>query len=606
MALDSNYYNVGLLLNFEGSDASTTITDISITPKTATVNGDAQLDTAQFRTGASSLLMDGTGDYLSYAQHADFDFGTGDFCIEFWYRANTITTDQALVSYLEPTGATTSLVCWGIHVLGASTDKIYAFTYNGATETNLQSTSALVAGTWYHIRLNRISGIAYLWLDGVLQESKTISHAMQTPSGRALHVGRYANSNIRAANGWIDGLRITKGVGRGAVAFTPSTELFEASPGETGTASLTGPIGTLSAGSGASAFLSAPMGQLLIGTGGAASLTGPMGSTYALGSPGPDNTLIASAPMGTLQAIAGAAARLEAPSGALLASGTSTLIGRAELDAPFQRIMASATSGAVGNASLSPPTRASLTARGGANGSLTGPRGRISGAGTSGAVGNALLVAPGLVLTASGTIQTFGGASLTAPMLRPVTSGATLLAAPMGFVVANGVEVIAITYEAYAINLKPGPKMPNQVTRYTNYPFNQILRFQGRYIGVADDGLYELGGDTDYNAGTPAGPPWDWSTGMTDFGSPQKKNVREAFFSGRLGPKAVATVSVGEAADKTYNATIVRGATAQNHRIKYGRGLAGRYWQFGLADPDGGELDLDAMQFDVAELGRKL
>jgi Concanavalin A-like lectin/glucanases superfamily len=606
MALDSNYYNVGLLLNFEGSDGSTTFTDISITPKTPTVNGDAQIDTAQFRTGSSSMLLDGTGDYLSYAQHADFDFGTGDFCIEFWYRANTITTDQALVSYLVPSATVGADVGFGIHMLGATSDKIYAFFYSGATETACSSLAAIVAGTWYHIRVNRVSGIVYLWLDGVLQESKTLSYSIQTPTSRALHIGRYSNSNIRAANGWIDGLRITKGVGRGAVSFTPSTELFEASPGETGTASLTGPIGQMTAGSGASAFLSAPMGQLLIGTGGSGILSAPMGSVYGVGHPGPDNVFEGRAPMGTLQAIAGASAKVAAPSGTLLASGTSTLIGSAELDAPFQRIMASATSGAVGNASLSLSGRATLRALGGANGSMTGPRGRLSGAATSGAVANALLVAPGLILTASGTVQNFGGASLTAPMLRPVPSGAALLAAPMAFLVSEGREVIAVTYEAYAVNLQPGDRMPHQVTRYTNYPFNQIVRFQGSYFGVADDGLYLLGGDTDYHATTPVGPAWAWHTAITNFKSNQIKGTREAIVSGRLGPAVTASVSVGEKADNTYAAQIVRGATAQNHRLKYGRGLDAVYWSFGLADPAGGACEVDSMEFDVTEQRRKV
>ena len=197
-------------------------------------------------------------------------------------------------------------------------------------------------------------------------------------------------------------------------------------------------------------------------------------------------------------------------------------------------------------------------------------------------------------------------AELLSPMIRPTARAAAQLVAPMGRLTAMATAVVAVVYEAYAVNLKPGPKMPNQVTRYTAYPFNQIVRFQGRYIGVADDGLYELGGDTDYDATTPAGPAWAWYTGETDFNSPQKKNVREAMFAGRLGPSATASVSVREAVAQTYDATIVRGSSAQNHRIKYGRGLSARYWSFGWSDPDGGTCEPDAIEFEAAELGRKL
>lgn len=286
-------------------------------------------------------------------------------------------------------------------------------------------------------------------------------------------------------------------------------------------------------------------------------------------------------------------------------SGTTTILMTVDVDLPRIEVSMAGTTGGTGllRATL-PVMQGAMRAGGAIDGDLPGLSGQM--AGITGGVGRINAALPMLTAEMNATLGVFGIIRAALPMLVPSPYGRIVSMLPMMQATLTGRTVVAVTYEAYAVNLKPGDRMPHQVTRYTNYPFNQILRFQGRYIGVADDGLYELGGDTDYNAGTPAGPPWDWSTGMTDFGSPQKKNVREAFFSGRLGPKAVATVSVGEAADKTYNATIVRGATAQNHRIKYGRGLAGRYWQFGLADPDGGELDLDAMQFDVAELGRKL
>ena len=94
-----------------------------------------------------------------------------------------------------------------------------------------------------------------------------------------------------------------------------------------------------------------------------------------------------------------------------------------------------------------------------------------------------------------------------APMPVAGPWGHMVAVAPMATIEFVMRSVVVITYEAYAVNLKPGPKMPNQVTRYTNYPFNQILRFKNRYIGVADDGLYELGGDTDYATPTPANAP---------------------------------------------------------------------------------------------------
>src|SRR5262245_57173192 len=57
-----------LLLKMPGADGSTTITDFSPSQRgNATVVGNAQVDTAQFKFGTGSLLLDGAGDALRYA-----------------------------------------------------------------------------------------------------------------------------------------------------------------------------------------------------------------------------------------------------------------------------------------------------------------------------------------------------------------------------------------------------------------------------------------------------------------------------------------------------------------------------------------------------------
>ncbi len=53
--------SVVLLSGFEGTDGSTTFLDESPAGRALTANGNAQIDTAQFKFGASSLLLDGQG-----------------------------------------------------------------------------------------------------------------------------------------------------------------------------------------------------------------------------------------------------------------------------------------------------------------------------------------------------------------------------------------------------------------------------------------------------------------------------------------------------------------------------------------------------------------
>lgn len=79
-----------LLLHNDGVDGSQTIPDSSTTTSkgNATAVGTAQLDTAQhaFSGDTSSLLLDGNSDYITYADHADYTWGTGNFSIDLWVK----------------------------------------------------------------------------------------------------------------------------------------------------------------------------------------------------------------------------------------------------------------------------------------------------------------------------------------------------------------------------------------------------------------------------------------------------------------------------------------------------------------------------------------
>ena len=80
--------NDALLLHFDGADGSTTFTDSSLTPKTFTANGDAQIDTADSKFSGASGLFDGTDDYITTPDSADFVLGSEDFTIDLWFNCN--------------------------------------------------------------------------------------------------------------------------------------------------------------------------------------------------------------------------------------------------------------------------------------------------------------------------------------------------------------------------------------------------------------------------------------------------------------------------------------------------------------------------------------
>ena len=148
------------------------------------------------------------------------------------------------------------------------------------------------------------------------------------------------------------------------------------------------------------------------------------------------------------------------------------------------------------------------------------------------------------------------------------------------------------------------PAAADEMTRYTNFPFTHIVRFQGSYFGVNSTGLYLLEGTTDHASPTPTAIAWSWKTAMTDFGSPFIKTVVSAYFHGRLGAEATIQLHVGEDGPKTYEYETVRSDTAKNYRQVFGRGIKARYYALGAAGDD--TLALDGIEFNTLNTTRRI
>jgi hypothetical protein len=91
-----------LLLHCNGTDTSTTITDDSpTTPHIVTAVGNTQIDTALKVFGTAGLLMDGTGDWATVPDDADFDLSGGVWTFECWVRVASLASDVGLYSQAE-------------------------------------------------------------------------------------------------------------------------------------------------------------------------------------------------------------------------------------------------------------------------------------------------------------------------------------------------------------------------------------------------------------------------------------------------------------------------------------------------------------------------
>jgi hypothetical protein len=218
-SIDASWTSVPVMLGFDHRDASARIINESDSGAVVTANGNAQADTAQSKFGGASLLLDGTGDFLTLAHNALYSVTNGDFTVECWVRRNTSKL-HCITTKRPGTGATE----WAFYA-NATTNVLIAQAFaSGSLVLNIAGTTGLTTG-WHHVALS-VSGTTWrAFLDGALEASGTPS---STPTGNTevLHIGRDPTNAGRDWNGWIDDFRFTAGVARYTAAFTPPAAAF--------------------------------------------------------------------------------------------------------------------------------------------------------------------------------------------------------------------------------------------------------------------------------------------------------------------------------------------------------------------------------------------
>ncbi len=200
-----------LLINGEESLVGSSFNELSMRNATVTAYGNAAQSTAQYRFGAKSWSFDGSGDYLRLPASDDWNFSTGDFTIDFWLRPTSFTagiTVLKLGSARENTG--TNL--WAVRSLGGTLgfQTPTALAYGG---------SQVVLNTWQHCAIVKSGNQIMTYVNGILQGNASETNAIGSSSD-PLFVSALIDS-YGEYNGYIDELRISKGLARWTTNFTP-------------------------------------------------------------------------------------------------------------------------------------------------------------------------------------------------------------------------------------------------------------------------------------------------------------------------------------------------------------------------------------------------
>lgn len=230
VSTDPNFANVSLLLHMDGTNGSTTFTDSSGTPKTVTPIGGAAISAAQSKFGGASGFFDGDGDRLSIPDSDAFWLGSGDYTVEAWLYVTTINTQGGGAFFSQSASVIDNANRQFAFSVNSSGLDVY-WTTNGASDQSHTFSATVPQNQWAHVAFSRASGVLRAYLNGV-QVGSNLSHAVTYFNSTApVYVGSFGNYFVDGYGfldftGYIDELRITKGVARYTANFTPPAAPF--------------------------------------------------------------------------------------------------------------------------------------------------------------------------------------------------------------------------------------------------------------------------------------------------------------------------------------------------------------------------------------------
>jgi len=205
-----------------------TFTASSVNPRhTITANGDVANTRAQKKVGDSSIVFDGTGDYLEIPASSDWEFGTGAYTVEMWFY--TAATTQGYFYVCNNLGSISPN--WqglGIEIrTSANSSTVYVNEQVDNTDHYFESTTTgLNDGAWHHMAVSRESaGDAKLFIDGTHEATQDDNYDFD--SGGVVNIGRQNWGPGGYFNGYIDEIRVSD-TARYTSSFTPQTTEFTA------------------------------------------------------------------------------------------------------------------------------------------------------------------------------------------------------------------------------------------------------------------------------------------------------------------------------------------------------------------------------------------
>ena len=159
----------------------------------------------------------------------------------------------------------------------------------------------------------------------------------------------------------------------------------------------------------------------------------------------------------------------------------------------------------------------------------------------------------------------------------------------------NFAPAVDASSRVWVVNIDTGA-----TSQYDDYGYASFYSYGGKNYGVAEDGIYELTGNTDNGVDIDALVDF----GRTDLGSMYKKRVTSAYVDvGSDGKMELVIETDGQTSEFEANSF---SAAVSRHRINMGSTLSGYYWNPILTNNNGYDFNLASIMLEIMQLNRRL
>jgi hypothetical protein len=203
-----------LLMHMDGTDGDTQfLNEKGSTSYSRVGNTIISTDVAKFGNASAKIGAGGSG--IPLPTSSDFDMGAGAWTAEGWIYLLVGTGQQDFIGNSNPNFQL------GLNYPGSGS------IFSGAGGQNVTGTP-FALGTWMHLAYSceGATGRTYYFLDGVLRGSAVSADSADLRGAAIGNFGHLTGLQSIPLKGYIDEVRISKGIARYTSSFTPQTAPF--------------------------------------------------------------------------------------------------------------------------------------------------------------------------------------------------------------------------------------------------------------------------------------------------------------------------------------------------------------------------------------------